>query len=241
MAGLLAAPTLAQFNQQLMLGKPPVTGGAVTAWDPANMGAGITLSTTTTTNDTAAETSGSTGWQSVYSTGPTSVHSSGKYYLEFLFSATDSSTNGFIMGFTNGSVTPPTSYCGSDINGVAVQVQTGALTPYFQGSWTGAPPNLWTYTSAVGDRFAFALDIGGKQFWIANITKGSGWSRYGNWDFLGAPQTPAGGAPFTAMTNTNLKPCWSGNRSANNIQVVLITKTSSFTGTMPSGFSGWDP
>jgi hypothetical protein len=246
MAGLLTAPTLAQFNQML-LGKPPVAGATTTTqWDPANADASVTISTTTYTNDTAAQTNvaGSGGWKSVWAVAA-SAHSSGKYYLEFILSAIDGSTNGFMMGFTNGSNVLG-NYCGTDINSIGIQTQLTAMTPYFNGAPTGNPPNYWALTSAAGDRFGVAIDLTNKLFWAANLTKASGWSAFPAYTFgTGNPanSSSGNGYPFAAMTNTSVRPCWSGNRgtTAANNQVVMITKTSSLVGSLPSGYSGWDP
>lgn len=132
------------------------------------------------------------------------------------------------IGISNGIVfTDP----GSDNNSLTAQSSGGI---YSNGSQVGSNE---TWTS--GDVLAVAIDLGAKKFWIKNLTTG-GWNQG-----TGGTQDPAsgaGGISFSAF-NTGSHECvievWTTGHWGTSDVMTLNTGASSFTGTLPAGFSAW--
>jgi hypothetical protein len=137
MAGLLTAPTLAQFNQRLLTTQ--TAAGAVCSsasiWNSADMGASVTLSADKCT----ATSTAASAFSGVRSTPAKNyVAGTGKYYFELTFSTSSGNYNAYsIGGFANGAVAL-TSYPGSATNGAGFHLNHQTTPQYSAIYYNGA-------------------------------------------------------------------------------------------------------
>jgi hypothetical protein len=157
-------------------------GGGATSWNPADKASDMTISTTTSANDTfnGPNNTGS-GVRSI------AHHSTGKYYWEI--SVTQAFT-GMRLGIADSAAPIGGGDLGAGVHGLSY-AQDGAW--YYSGAPTTPAGGLLTYTG--GDLISFAVDMGNAKFWFR---KGSG-----NWnnDASANPATNTNGITLGSITD----------------------------------------
>jgi hypothetical protein len=242
MGGLLTAPTLAQFNQQLLT-RITAAGPAcsATTWNSADKDASITLST-----DQCTATASVTGaFRGVRSTTSKPAGAPGKYYFEITFGTTGTSTGGFATNnYSNGGIgnssVPLTSFPGSATNGAG-------LAP----SWDISPWNQWYYNNTGLSNVANCIK-GGVGPNILPVTIGY-WVDLGsggatnleinctldgvNWGATALSFTGIGAGPYYIMWSGGVYPTSPGTNAA----WAKINTSAPFTisAMPPSGFPAW--
>jgi hypothetical protein len=153
-----------------------------------------------------------------------------KEYFEYTAGAMDTN-HGFMMGIAN-STASLTTFLGAGTNGYSMQCDAGADF-YYNGAFT----SNGMAACVVGHVMAVAVDIGAKKIWVADLTAATGWNvgSGGTQD----PGTGAGGISISGVT-APLFIGFSGYDGTTPDTVTLNVGATSFTGTIPSGFSAWD-
>lgn len=190
------------------------TSGATT-FDPAHLGAGITLSNG---NLTASKPGGTSAWSSVLGT---TNKRHGKWYFEVTNSSL-SNTFDEIVGVVNTSFST-TNYPGQ-ANSVGFQVSNNSALGT-SGSWPG--------TSFVqGDTWFIAVDFDAGLIWAANSAN-TQW----NLNALANPATGAGGLDITPLS-TDSEPVveWGSTPTPGNL--LIIAGCAYFT-PPPAPVNGW--
>ena len=179
--------------------------------DPANKGAGITLSG----GDLIATKSSGTGWQMARAT---AGKTTGKYYFEATWNEFSGSFVGIGLGDQDASVN---NFFGADGNGLIVinngeVYAIGALLTTIQ-------------TSAEGQVSGFAFDADAKLVWMR--TNGGNWNNNGSAN----PATGVGGIAFPgSMSGTYYAGL--GVQNSPNDQMTANFGATAFAGTPPSGY-----
>jgi len=168
------------------------------------------LTATNTSNATAAVRS-------------TTAQSTGKFYVEFLIGSTFSGSNAAV-GMAN-STQSLSAFFGSSGNNSFGYFANGNI--YLNGGFT---TTIQTYST--GHRIAMAVDVGAEKVWFKNLTTSSNWNNSGTDN----PATGTGGFSFAAATGSYFV---GGSTSNTNDQFTVNFGASSFTGSLPSGFSAW--
>jgi hypothetical protein len=207
-----------------------LTGAQPSAFDPGNKDTHITLSNS---NFTALNTS--TNNQS-YAVKSNTAYGSGRLYIEMKAEdwALGSGINGMFAGWgatgrTNAS-NPGQDFISS---GLQVGDASGFTGAYINGQRNMASS---TFNTARNDIIGIAIDVDRGLWWAKNITAGSNW----NGDSAADPGTSAKGwavqvaADYPYFT-------WSANGVSHQVQATVNFGASAFVGSVPSGFSRWDP
>jgi hypothetical protein len=203
----------------------------LTTWDPANNG-GATLSNGNLT--AAFQTTNQ--WNIILST---TSKSAGKLYYEATLSAWDAS-GGAILGVADISTTLTNNYIGSSGSSIGAQILSSSTIRRYV---SGASLDYTVSGQAVGNVFAVAMDLttsGSYLFWWNNLTVGTGWTD-STGTFTGNPATGSGGTGGAGTLATAIFIAGAGHFFGSAADTwVLNPGPSSFSGTVPSGFSAWD-
>lgn len=199
----------------------------MTTWDPSNIGPNIALSSG---NLTATLTTG----VAAYSSGRgTTSKTSGKYYYEITVTILTAATQGG-AGTANASAGLST-YVGADTNGLADFQSSGVV---YNGGASGTPTFLANGKPAV---IGVALDLTNKLAWFKVVGGDSSQTITGwNQTSTGGSNNPATGVGGQAWSSSSaMFPAFTLGSA--NSTAVLNTGATAYTGTIPSGFSSWDP
>jgi len=196
-----------------------VPGKAPSTLDPSNKAAAVTLSG----GNLSASASGVGAAQS------TSFKTTGKWYFEVKYTTLNGSSGAF-GGIANTSFS---NTSGSGLGGA----NSAAM-------WPGSPSILFVNNTNIqsmspnisaGDVIGFAIDLTNNKMWVNDWTSSSGWIGGG-----------AGANPATNTAGASLSTINSGGEIFAGVgfytgggAVTINFGTTSFTGSVPSGFSAW--
>jgi len=200
---------------------------AVTTLNPSDKAANIVLSA----GNLQATTNSGTTWTAVRAT---TNKSAGKFYYEVtnIVTITFPGVTGVGVGIANSTFnldvgTGVGSYLGYDNQGIGF-FDYGAIWSNGLNVATDTP---W---ETAGDMAAVAVDIGAKLFWARQIP-------FGNWNGNPSadPATGVGGISFPSGLTAAIFPavCCLGSTDPETIKINFGATT--FTGSVPSGFSAW--
>lgn len=166
----------------------------------------------------------------------TSDQTAGKLYMEFTDTLGLSAQGAMACGILNSNFAFNGSEYLGDSNGNSIGWQNGSIAADngnvgYNGSSIGtANPSGNGYTT--GDVLAMAIDLGAKTVWFKNITQASNWNNNGSAD----PGSGVDGINISALS----QPWFVGVEAyASSNAWTVNFGSSSFTGSIPSGFSAW--
>lgn len=210
------------------------------AWSVTD-NSGWTISTTTTTNDTATvQTQG--GITAVR--GTTSHNDNQKYYFDITWNETDTGGQHPYFGIADDSQSLTDNIGGEQSNDAIVflaQVGAGSSPQIFDNSFTLLVG--WTDSDHTSGTVAFIINPSTKVLYSRyTIDNGSNWSTWNN-DGSANPATDTGGLTASIASTTMFPYTASFNTTANNFFRVLNTGASAFVGSInPATFGAvaWD-
>jgi hypothetical protein len=210
-------------NTQAWTIMPGVPAGGGPAWSATDNNL-MTLSTTTTTNDTALsnDAGGYTGVRGTNSY-------TGKVYAEFVLTSYATSTPFAVFGFCNST---------SNLNGAQCGLQDGNGVTAGDGGnirWNTGAGNTAVFATGfiAGDIVAVAYDIPNNNMWWRRNRSGT-WSIWNN-DALADPNTNTN--PASIATGAPTGPFYLYFENYTNTSDQIQMKCSSFLGSVPTGFS----
>ena len=192
-----------------------------TTFNPSTKGANITLSGG---NLTASGTNNGSALS-------TTSKSNGKWYFEVTVIADPFPGNGYLYngGLANSSFVT-TGKLGLDVNNSVGLSDTDGV--FVNGSSLGS---YHSGASAVNDVIGIAVDIGGQLLWGINLTSGN---KYWNANASYVPGD-AHGYSFAAVSGPYFAGVSVGNSGGSAQTATINFGATSFTGSVPSGFSAW--
>lgn len=153
----------------------------------------------------------------------TKAYASGKHYAELNCTTVTGTDTG--AGFANTSAV--LANIGSSVSGAIMQFKSG--NTYKNGSLLYSNGNM-----SAGGIVRVAYDAGAHLAWIAFAG--------GNWNANAAysPDAGTGGQDVSAFDSGGLFPCWACGSNANGDVCILNAGATSFTYSLPAGFSAWN-
>lgn len=202
-----------------------IGGSRPTTWDPANKNANVALSGG---NLTATQNSATSTWAGVRST---TSYDSGQVYYELTITAYDG-VNGIITGVADSSwpVATNGNYPGIDAHSTGAAV--GFTGWYYIGATNSGQPGTTAF--ALSRVMGFAVDLNRGLIWVKDITAGANWNN----DAAADPVVGTRGAAIATLNDVFI--AFSGDRNTTSDALLMNAGATSFTGTIPSGYSAWD-
>ena len=260
MVGLLTAPTLAQFNQQLLTGITAAGGAcAGSVWSPTDKNTHVTLSTTTCANDTATVPSGATtgSWWMVRGTQTYNTSTSNKKVFTVKvqaaccggygwFAGVDDGTQSLTASAFPGNGTHSYGFQTSDTaGGGGVGIYQDGATSALGGCAMGAGGTSSPLIFPVGSTAWIAVDFSANKLYCSANCQQWLWGATGTVPNQ-VPNTngnPDNGSnpSATLSASNNYRPAWAGNATSPATNTVIINTTPLPNATCQNitGFSNW--
>lgn len=193
------------------------SGDAYTSFDPASIGTGVTLSANNRIiNWAGSSVSGAFGLAS-------DAKSVGKVYFEFRFNTKGAGNDG------NGVALTTATFADVDNSGTKSAVLLPSGNFYTNG---GLVFNIGPAACNNGDVIAVAVDLGGPQIWMKNLTQAGNWNNNAGAN----PATNALGAAIPAGAIVPVSVYQNGSVANSSFNFGAAP----FVGAVPSGFAaGW--